>query len=163
MQAFFKLAAVSTNRQRTLRTMVVGHLVMLFILFFGMLFKPDTTSPVLLGAIVLVAGIIEGALLIGWRLTQLPKSQALEFLLVSAVRPSSVLVAEALVGILLLALVTIAGLPIYVLMALDGVIYLDDAPVLIAMPFIFGIVTGLGLTTWAYEPHVIRRWGERLG
>jgi hypothetical protein len=30
------------------------------------------------------------------------------------------------------------------------------------MPFVFGAVTGLGLTTWAYEPVFIRRWGEKL-
>src|ERR1017187_237178 len=131
MQAFFTLAAVSTNRQGTFRAIVIGHLIMLFILFGGMLFRPATTSPVLLGVIVLVAGIVEGALLIGWRLTQLPKSQALEFLLVSAVRPSSVLVAEALVGLTLLSMVTLAGLPIYVMMGLDGLIGIDDVPALL--------------------------------
>ena len=41
------------------------------------------TGPMVLGNGLLVAGIVEGALLVGWRLTQLPKSQALEFLLVS--------------------------------------------------------------------------------
>jgi hypothetical protein len=35
-----------------------------------------------LGHILLVAGVVEGATLIGWRLTQLPRSQALDFLLV---------------------------------------------------------------------------------
>src|SRR6266487_2139909 len=103
MLAFFTQAAVAPNRQRTFRAIVIGHLVMLLILFGGMMLKPQTTSPVLFGAVVLVAGIIEGALLIGWRLTQLPKSQALEFLLVSAVRPPAVLVAEALVGLTRLA------------------------------------------------------------
>jgi hypothetical protein len=163
MQAFFTLAAVSTNRQRTFRAVVVGHLVMLFMLFGGMLFRPETTSSVLLGEVVLVAGIIEGALLIGWRLTQLPKSQALEFLLVSAVRPALVLTAEALVGLTLLGLVTLAGLPIYLMMALDGVIGPDDVVPMLVMPLVFGAVTGLGLTVWAYEPERVRRWGERIG
>jgi uncharacterized protein involved in response to NO len=99
MRAFFTLAAVSTNRQRTFRAIVVSHLALLLVAFFAMLWRPATFGPVLFGAAVLVAGIIEGALLIGWRLTQLPKSQALEFLLVSSVRPPAVFVAEALVGL----------------------------------------------------------------
>ncbi|MBI2808889.1 MAG: hypothetical protein HYX68_28235 [Planctomycetes bacterium] len=163
MQAFFTLAAVSTNRQRTFRAILMGHLVMLSVLFGGLLFKPATTGPVLLGMIVLVAGIVEGALLIGWRLTQIPKSQALEFLLVSSVRPSTVLIAEALVGLTLLGMVTLGGVPILLIMALEGVIGIDDVPVLLAMPLVFGAVTGLGLTVWAYEPERVRRWGERLG
>jgi hypothetical protein len=162
MLAFFKLAAVATNRQRSFRTIVVGHLVMLLILFGGMVWRPQTTSPVLLGAIVLVAGIIEGALVIGWRLTQLPKSQALEFLLVSSVRPPAVLLAEALVGLTRLAFTTLSGLPILLLMHERGFIYLEDVPILLAMPFVYGAVAGLGLTTWAYEPTAVRRWGEKL-
>src|SRR5258708_28406452 len=126
--------------------MVFGQLVFLFVPSAGIFCSPATTSPVLLGVIVLVAGIIEGALLIGWRLTQLPKSQALEFLLVSAVRPSTVLIAEALVGLTLLGMVTLAGLPILVMMALDGVIFIDQVPVLLALPWVLGAVTGLGLT-----------------
>src|SRR5438552_3496148 len=112
MRAFFILAAVSTSRQRTFRAVVIGHLVMLLILAVGMIWKPDTTGPVLFGAVVLVAGIIEGSLLVGWRLTQLPKSQALEFLLVSSTRPPTVLLAEAAVELTRLAYVTLAGLPI---------------------------------------------------
>ena len=42
-----------------------------------------------------------------WRLTQLPKSQALEFLLVSPLRPPWVFAAEAAVGVTRLALVTL--------------------------------------------------------
>ena len=162
MQAFFTLAAVAPHRQRSFRTVVIAHLVMLLILFAGMLWKPAAMGPVLFGEIVLIAGIIEGALLIGWRLTQLPKSQALEFLLVSAVRPPTVLLGEASVGLTFLLFTTLAGLPILVLMAGEGLILLADVPVLLAMPFVFGAVTGLGLATWAYEPEWIRRWGEEL-
>ena len=49
---------------------------------------------------------------VGWRLTQLPKSQALEFLLVSPLRPRRLLFAEALVGLAQLGLVTLSGLPV---------------------------------------------------
>ncbi len=162
MRAFFTLAAVSTNRQRTFRTVVIGHLTLLLIGFFVMLLRPALSGPVLFGATVLVAGIIEGALLIGWRLTQIPKSQALEFLLVSSVRPSAILVAEALVGLTLLGFTTLAGLPILIMMVANGVIFIEELPVLLVMPFVCGAVTGLGLAAWAYEPERIRRWGERL-
>lgn len=162
MLAFFTLAAVATNRQRSFRTVVVGHLAMLAILAVGMILRPRTTSPVLFGEIVLVAGIVEGALLLGWRLTQLPKSQALEFLLVSTVRPPFIFLAEALVGLTRLAFVTLSGLPILLLMVEQGLLGGMDVLVLLTMPFVFGAVSGLGLTCWAYEPEVVRRWGEKL-
>ena len=46
-----------------------------------------SNAAMIAGNVLLVLGIVEGALLIGWRLAQLPKSQALEFLLVSPLRP----------------------------------------------------------------------------
>jgi hypothetical protein len=117
---------------------------------------------VALGLTLLVAGIVEGAVLIGWRLTQLPKSQSMEFLFVTPLRPRRLFLAEAAVGLLRLALITLAGLPILVLLAADGRIDPLDVGVLLAMPFTWGAVTGLGLTVWAYEPIVVRRWGERI-
>jgi hypothetical protein len=162
MRAFFILAAVAPNRQRSFRTLVAAHAMMLGIVLGGMLWQRPAAGPMLFGQILLVAGIVEGALLIGWRLTQLPKSQALEFLLVSATRPAEVLLAEALVGLTRLAFTTLAGLPILVLAVSEGLIYVEDVSVLLAMPFVFGAVTGLGLATWAYEPSLIRRWCEKL-
>src|SRR5439155_21430449 len=124
---------------------------------------PAAASPTpILGHGLLVAGILEGALLLGWRLTQLPKSQALEFLLVSPVRPRQFFLAEALVGLARLALVTLTGLPVLLLLALEGRLDLLDVPVLLAMPFTWGALTGLGLITWAYEPAAVRRRGERV-
>ena len=161
MLAFFTQAAVSPNRQRTFRTIVVAHLLALAIVFLGMMWKKS--GPLLLGNALLIAAIIEGALLIGWRLTQMPKSRALEFLLVSATRPPWVLLSEAAVGLTRLAYVTLAGLPILVLMVTQGLIYFDDLIALMVLPFVWGAVTGLGLTTWAYESARIRRWGEKLG
>ncbi len=163
LRAFFTLAAVAPNRQRSFRTIVIAHLTMLLILFVGMIWKRGLASPVALGEILLIAGIVEGALLVGWRLTQMPKSQALEFLLVSAVRPPQVFLGEALVGLARLTLTTLAGLPILLLMVENGVILADDVPTLLLMPFVYGAVTGLGLTTWAYETTWMRRWGEKLG
>jgi hypothetical protein len=106
-------------------------------------------------------GIVEGAALLGWRLAQMPKSQALEFLLVSPVRPHWVLLAEASVGMTLLALVTLSGLPILALLVVDGRLEMLDPLVLLVMPFTWGAITGMGLTVWAYEPVGVRRWGER--
>jgi hypothetical protein len=162
MLAFFTLAAVAPNRQRSFRALLVAHAIMLGTLVGGMSGRPWLCHPVLLGQSLLVAGIIEGALLVGWRLTQLPKSQALEFLLVSAIRPAQVLLAEALVGLTRLAFTTMVGLPILVLAVNEGLICPEDVPVLLTMPFVFGAVTGLGLACWAYEPVLIRRWGEKL-
>src|SRR5262249_61152229 len=72
------------------------------------------------GYVLLTAGIVEGAVLLGWRLTQLPKSQALEFLFVSPLRPWQLFVAEAVVGLSRLALITLCGLPVLLLMTVGG-------------------------------------------
>ncbi len=118
-------------------------------------------SRMLLGNVLLVAGIVEGALLLGWRLTQIPKSQALEFLLVSPLRPPWVFVAEACVGIVRLALLTLAGLPVLALLVARGAVLPGDLPTLMLLPFIWGMATGLGLAAWAYEPPALRRIWER--
>jgi hypothetical protein len=158
---FFTQAAVSPGRQRTFRSLVVAHLLVLTAAAVVALMRRPTGGPIL-GHVLLVAGIIEGALLLGWRLTQLPKSQALEFLLVSPVRPRQLFLAEALVGLARLALVTLAGLPVLLLVALDGGVDPLDLPPLLVMPFSWGALTGLGLITWAYEPASVRRKGERV-
>ncbi len=169
---FFTLAAVSPGRQHSFRSLVVAHLILLAC-GAALLLKPaaaalgpaggaTATYLSVLGHVLLIAGIIEGALLLGWRLTQLPKSQALEFLLVSPVRPWQFFFAEALVGLVRLGLVTLSGLPVLLLLALEGKLDLFDLPVLLVMPFTWGAVTGLGLITWAYEPAAIRRRGERV-
>src|SRR5215510_12386034 len=96
----------SPTRQRSFRTAVLLHL----------LFVAGVTAAVLRGAVplpiagqlLLVAGIVEGATLVGWRLTQLPKSQALEFLLVSPVQPRRLFLLEAGVGLARLALIGLA-------------------------------------------------------
>src|SRR6185437_4200635 len=153
MLPFFTLAMVAPHRQKALRVAAVAHAAALAALLAG-------AGPLLIGNALLIAGIIEGALLIGWRLTQLPKSQALEFLLVSPLRPPGLLLAETLVGVTQLGLVTLAGLPVLLLLVADGRLDpLDPLPLLL-MPFTWGAITGLGLTVWAYEPRGVRRWGE---
>ena len=160
--SFFALAAQSPTRQTAFRRLVGLHLLILGGACWTLQREPVGRPAILLGHLALVAGIVEGALLIGWRLTQLPRSQALEFLLVSPLRPPRLLLAEALVGLAQLGLITLAGLPVLLLLVADGRLDLLDPLPLLIMPFTWGAITGLGLTVWAYEPRGVRRWGERI-
>jgi hypothetical protein len=162
LRVFLSTAFQSPGRQQAFRRMVVAHLGLMAILLLTHGAGTPVQPSVTLGLALLVAGIVEGAVLIGWRLTQLPKSQALEFLLVTPLRPRRFFLAESLVGLLRLALTTFAGLPILILLGFDGRLDWLDVPVLIIMPFTWGAATGLGLTMWAYESIPVRRWGERI-
>ncbi|HEX4591952.1 MAG TPA: hypothetical protein VH120_18585, partial [Gemmataceae bacterium] len=157
---FFALAMVAPNRQRSFRTTVVMHVV-LVVALSATLVRSPTALP-LIGQVLLIAGIVEGATLVGWRLTQVPKSQALEFLLVSPIQPKRVFYGEVAVGLARLGLITFAGLPVFVLSAMSGRIAQSDVPVLIVMPLTWGAITGLGLTAWAYESRIVRRCGETI-
>jgi hypothetical protein len=158
---FFTLAMTSPERQHAFRRMVGFHLVLIAGIGFGVHVMPNVPLTNL-GHVLVIAAIIEGAFLIGWRLVQIPKSQALEFLLVSPLQPRRVFLAEAFAGLGRLALVTLAGLPILLLMTMAGKLYLSDLPALLLIPFLWGGITGIGLATWAYERVGIRRWGERV-
>lgn len=167
LRSFFALAAQSPGRQQAFRQVVFAHLLLVLggagaIQAYTASVGPRGAGAPILGHVLLIAGIVEGAMVIGWRLTQLPKSQALEFLLVSPLHPPRLFLAEALVGITRLAWVTLAGLPGLVLLSADG--YLDKVDILplLLMPFTWGCITGLGLTAWAYEPCQVRRWCERV-
>src|SRR2546421_11878961 len=159
--AFFTQAAVSPGRRRVFGGLLVSHLAVLLgcVWFLGHVPKG---GPLVTGCVLLSAGIVEGAMLIGWRLTQLPKSQALEFLLVSPLRPGGVLLAEAAVGLSRLALVTLSGLPILIMLVTSGYLEMVDLAPLLLMPFTWGAITGLSLTAWAFEPALVRRWAERV-
>ncbi len=161
--AFFAQAARSPGRQRVFRRTVIAHIAGLLALVALLPLSPRGGTPtVLFGQFLLIAGIVEGAILIGWRLTQLPKSQALEFLLVSPLRPFRILLHEASVGLVLLALVTLSGLPLLCLLAASGLLAESDLLVMTVLPCTWGAITGLLLTCWAYEPARVRRWGERV-
>src|SRR5688572_30166085 len=120
MLPFFTLAAVSPSRRHALRTLIVVHVAALGLTMLGLQWASALGRPLAVGNVLLIAGIVEGAHLMGCRLTQLPKSQALEFLLVSRSRPGRVLLAEAMVGLARLALVTLSGLPLLLLLILQG-------------------------------------------
>jgi hypothetical protein len=161
-RAFFTLAARSPSRQSAFRRVLVAHLLLLTVGCAALWWRGPGGSAELLGHALLAAGIVEGAVLIGWRLTQLPKSQALEFLLVTPLRPRRLFALEALVGLAHLAFVTLSGLPLLSLLAADGFLDLLDPLPLVLMPLTWGAVAGLGLTVWAYEPAWLRRRGEKV-
>jgi hypothetical protein len=159
--AFFSQAAVSPSRQRSFRWAVTAHLTLLTGCVAWACYQPKNAGP-MTAYVLLTAGIVEGAILIGWRLTQLPKSQALEFLLTSPVRPAGVFLGEAAVGLARLGLISLSSLAVLVLFVFSGYYEWIDLGPLIVMPWTWGAVTGLGLTAWAYEPVPVRRWGERF-
>src|SRR5881397_2914041 len=159
---FFSLAAVSPGRQRVFRQAVVAHLVVMAGAVWAMQYRDQDGAAPFLGYVLLVAGIIEGAVLLGWRLTQLPKSQALEFLLVTPLRPGRLFLMEALVGIVQLTLVTLSGLPVLILVSIEGYLGPLDLIPLLLIPLSWGAVAGFGLTVWAYEAIWIRRLGEKV-
>jgi hypothetical protein len=158
---FFRLAMLSISRQAAFRRAVITHLLALGAVA-ALTYARGAAGQAWLAQFLLVAGIVEGATLVGWRLTQMPKSRALEFILVSPVQPRRVFLAEALVGLSRLALITLSGLPILAVLAFLGRLELVDLLPLMMMPFTWGAITGLGLTVWAYEPLSVRRRGERV-
>lgn len=162
VSSFFILAAQSPSRQLAFRRTLVAHLLVLGGGVAVLRQQGPDDGALLFGHLLLILGIVEGAVLLGWRLTQLPKSQAFEFLLVTPLRPRRVFLAEAAVGVTLHALVTLAGLPLLLLLTVDGYLQMKDVVPLLVMPFTWGLVTGLGLAVWAYELLVVRRWGERV-
>lgn len=163
---FFLQAVLSPPRQRNLRLLIVAQLTVVTYGTWGVLTADPGLARVraeaLLGALLVTAGIVEGALVLGWRLTQLPKSQALEFLLVSPLRAEHVVLAETLVGLSRLALVTVAGLPVLALLIGAGRLGPFDLLPLFLLPLTWGGLAGLALTLWAYESPAVRRWGGRL-
>src|SRR5579884_1286694 len=135
LSAFFALAARSTTRQTAFRRVVAAHLLLLGAVAWAVHAQGPGGPTVLLGHALMVAAVVEGAVLIGWRLTQIPRSQALEFLLVSPIRPRRLFVAEALVGLAQLALVTLSGLPLLALLVVDGFLRPPDPLPLLLIPF----------------------------
>ena len=150
-------------RQTGFRRLVVGHVALVAGLVWLTNTAPNQQRLEVVGNLILVLGIVEGAAIVGWRLTQIPKSQALEFLLTSPVQPRRVFVAEALVGAGRYALVWLSGLPLLVGLAVVGTVEPVDLLAMAVLPFAYGLTTGLMLTAWVYESAAVRRVGEILG
>src|SRR5213596_1743548 len=132
---FLRLAAVSPSRQRTFRRLAAAHVLVLAAAAGALAVENTPDAVPIIGHALLLAGIVEGALLLGWRLTQLPRSQALEFLLVSPLRPRRLFTAELLVGLGRLALLTLAGLPLLLWLQLEGVLHPLDVALLLVVPW----------------------------
>jgi hypothetical protein len=157
---FFSLAMRAPARQTAFRRAAVAHLVLLASATAILLSRPTPTVMQTVVYGLLGAGIVEGAVLLGWRMTQLPKSQSLEFLLTSPVQPQRLFLAESLVGLSRLVLVQLAGVPVFLPLVGRGLLNSADVVLLVAMPFVWGMVAGYGLTVWAYETRLVRRLGE---
>ncbi|MFO0849002.1 MAG: hypothetical protein U0871_10685 [Gemmataceae bacterium] len=158
LRPFFAAAMLAPGRQRAFRRTAVGHVLATAVL--GYAASARTLSGEVLGYLLLVLGLIEGAALVGWRLTQLPKSQALEFLLTSPIQPRRLFLAEALVGVCRFGLVQLAGLPVLGGLVLSGAADPLDLLPLAVLPLVWGTAAGLGLTAWVYEPLPVRQLGE---
>lgn len=157
---FFHLAMVAPARQQAFRRSAVAHILFVFLLAMWAEQSTANNTFELVGYAMLGAGIVQGAVLIGWRLTQLPKSQALEFLLTSPLQPKRVFVAESLVGISRFLLVQLAGLiPLSLLME-HGKLVWEDVLLLLLYPMLWGLIAAFSLTVWAYETITVKRWGE---
>ncbi len=158
--SFFAATAQSPTRQFAFRGLVGFHLILLT-LTIAILESRPSLSISLLGLVMLIAGIVEGGLVIGWRLTQLPKTRALEFLLASPLRPSGIFFTELTMGVVRLLFVTISAFPLLLFLWADKKIVVADMLPMLTLPFLWGCLTGLMLTSWAYEPAWLRKWKER--
>jgi hypothetical protein len=76
------------------------------------------------------------------------------------VQPRRLFLAEACVGVGRFALAWLAGLPPLVGLVFAGVVGWAELLPLGLMPLVWGVVAGLGLTAWVYEPPAVRRVGE---
>lgn len=160
---FFSVAMRAPGRQASFRRHVLIHVALSSGLVLATMQRPTSEFVSIVAQLFLVLGLVEGAAIIGWRLTQLPKSQALEFMLTSPIQPRRLYFAESLVGIARFALVSLSGLPVLAWLGFAGAVQWPDVAVLLAMPFAWGLVAGLGLTAWVYEPRGVKRAGEILG
>ncbi len=155
---FFRAAMVAPGRQLAFRKAVVGHVAVVGVLAF--VAARDSGAVTGVGYGLLALGLVEGAALVGWRLTQMPKSQALEFHLTSPVQPRRLFMAEALVGACRFALVWLAGVPVLAGLVFSGALWPSDLLPLVGLPLVCGVAAGLMLTAWVYEPAGVRRVGE---
>lgn len=160
LKPFFDVAMVAPGRQLTFRRTVVAHVLLITILAVSATNAGSSDKLTAVAQLTLILGIVEGSALIGWRLTQMPKSQALEFLLTSPVQPRRVFIAESLVGVSRFALVWLSGVPILCGLVFVGTIDPRDLIPLVVMPFVWGVVSAFILTAWIYERVPIRRIGE---
>jgi hypothetical protein len=155
---FFCHAMRSRERQLAWRRLAIAQILLASLC--ALLIACDRR--ILGGSILLVTGIVQGAMLVGWRLSQIPKCRGMELLLGSPVRPPMTFIGEAFSALGVLALVNFAGFPLLWILAVAGRIDPADLISLVIMPLTWGALTGIGLAAWAYEPRAVRSWGEKF-
>lgn len=160
MGPFFRLAMIAPARQSGFRRSAVAHVLFCAACSWLVIFAGSPRIMELTGYSLLGAGIVQGAVLIGWRLTQIPKSQAMEFLLASPIQPRRLFMAEMLVGVVRFLLVQLGGIAPLGLMVMAGRLHWVDLIFLVVYPILWGLVSGLALTVWAYETIFVKRVGE---
>ena len=160
MGPFFRLAMIAPSRQQSFRRAGIAHIMFCTVMAWVVITNPGAKMMELTGYALLGAGIVQGAALIGWRLTQIPKRQSMEFLLASPIQPKRLFAAEALVGITRFLLVQLAGVAPLGMMVFAGRLHWLDLLFLLAYPVLWGLVAGLALTVWAYETLMVKRIGE---
>jgi len=163
LKPFFVVAMQAPGRQGAFRRVVVGHVAVTGLLAFLVAQARTAETLTVAGYALLCLGLIEGAALVGWRLTQMPKSLALEFLLTSPVQPRRVFLAESLVGVTRFTLVQLSGLPLLGGLVFTGLVGPADLTPLFVLPLTWGLLAGLCLTAWIYEPRAVQRAGEVVG
>ncbi len=160
LQPFFHLAMIAPGRHKTFRRVVVGHVLFVSLLAWFLIAGGAAPDPTTAGYILVALGMVEGAALVGWRLSQMPKSQALEFLLISPIQPRRLFLGEFLVGVCRFALVQLTALPIFLGLQLFGFLEFRDFGPLFLLPFVWGLALSALLTAWVYESTTLRRIGE---
>lgn len=159
---FFRQASRSPRRQKNLRTVFIAHQAVLFGITAYLAIRHHPGVFALLADALLLLGIVEGALLIGWRLAQWPKSRSLEPLLLANLSPARVMVGEQAVGLAMLALVSASSLPLLTFLAARQILPMHAVWFLPLQGFAWGSVVGFGLTWWTYESERFRWWGEKV-
>jgi hypothetical protein len=162
LKPFFIVAMQAPARHLAFRRMVIFHVLICTLGSYLASTTPVQDAVTFFGYCLLALALVEGAAVVGWRLTQLPKSPALEFLLTSPIQPRRLFAAEALVGVVRFTLIQLAGVPAVGSLIFIARIEMIDFYPLLFMPYLWGLLTGLAITAWLYEHIWIRRIGELL-
>jgi hypothetical protein len=159
---FFRQASRSPSRQRFFRTMGVIHFLVLAAVILIVFQGHRIPIAAAVGDGIILLGIVEGALVVGWRLVQWPKSRALEPLLLANLSSASVMAGEQVVGLTMLASLQIVSLPLLTILHSYGHLPFYSLWLFPLQGLLWGALTGFGLVWWAYEPKIVSWWGERV-
>lgn len=115
-----------------------------------------------LATTLLMAGLVTGGCLTGWRLAQFPKSRAAEFQLVTPSSDAQIILSQASAGLLRTLLVIATAAPFVFAAWGAGWIDVMQLGALCVVPVLAGTLAGALLAVVAYEPVWLRRLLERL-